>query len=321
MSADGYRWWYVDAISDDGRHALTFIAFVGSVFSPYYAWARQRGATAAEAHPAINLALYGRPSRWCMTERDADSLSRAREQLVIGPSRVERHDDRLEVHVDEIGMPIPRRVRGRLDIALPDAFPPPRRIDAAGRHHWQPIAPRTRIEVRMSSPRLHWQGEAYVDANHGVVPLERTFDRWEWSRWHGADGSTDILYDVIEHAAAPVRRSYRIDAGGAFGELGETSRRETELPATRWWRIPRSLRMPPGARLVSVETLEDTPFYARSRCGIEHDGRRVECLQESLRLGRFDHPVTRCLLPFRMPRLGRGPAEPSALPCVGEPRR
>ena len=30
----GYAWWYVDALSDDGRHGLTVIAFVGSVFSP-----------------------------------------------------------------------------------------------------------------------------------------------------------------------------------------------------------------------------------------------------------------------------------------------
>jgi carotenoid 1,2-hydratase len=32
----GYSWWYVDAISDDGQHGLTIIAFLGSVFSPYY---------------------------------------------------------------------------------------------------------------------------------------------------------------------------------------------------------------------------------------------------------------------------------------------
>ena len=38
----GYAWWYVDALSDDGQHGLTIIAFIGSVFSPYYAWARAR---------------------------------------------------------------------------------------------------------------------------------------------------------------------------------------------------------------------------------------------------------------------------------------
>ena len=30
----GYLWWYVDGISDDGKHGITIIAFVGSVFSP-----------------------------------------------------------------------------------------------------------------------------------------------------------------------------------------------------------------------------------------------------------------------------------------------
>jgi carotenoid 1,2-hydratase len=36
VPAGGYSWWYVDAISDDGRYGLTVIAFIGSVFSPYY---------------------------------------------------------------------------------------------------------------------------------------------------------------------------------------------------------------------------------------------------------------------------------------------
>ena len=39
----GYRWWYFDALSDDGTHGLSIIAFVGSVFSPYYARARRKG--------------------------------------------------------------------------------------------------------------------------------------------------------------------------------------------------------------------------------------------------------------------------------------
>ena len=53
----GYAWWYVDAFSDDGRFGLTIIAFVGSVFSPYYAW---RGRRDPLDHCAINVALYGR---------------------------------------------------------------------------------------------------------------------------------------------------------------------------------------------------------------------------------------------------------------------
>ena len=40
VPSGGYRWWYLDGLSDDGRHGLTIIGFVGSVFSPYYARAR-----------------------------------------------------------------------------------------------------------------------------------------------------------------------------------------------------------------------------------------------------------------------------------------
>src|SRR3954447_922122 len=50
----GYAWWYLDALSDDGRHGLTVIAFVGSVFSPYYALARRRGAGDPHDHCAAD---------------------------------------------------------------------------------------------------------------------------------------------------------------------------------------------------------------------------------------------------------------------------
>ena len=72
LAAGGYIWWYLDALSDDEAHALTLIAFVGSVFSPYYAWARQRGAADPVNHCALNVGLYGRrAARWSMTERPA----------------------------------------------------------------------------------------------------------------------------------------------------------------------------------------------------------------------------------------------------------
>ena len=38
----GYSWWYLDALSDDGHYGITIIAFIGSVFSPYYAAHRHR---------------------------------------------------------------------------------------------------------------------------------------------------------------------------------------------------------------------------------------------------------------------------------------
>ena len=83
----GYAWWYLDALSDDGRHGLTLIAFVGSVFSPYYAWARRRGPVDPSNHCAINVALYGvAGKRWAMTERDRPALQRSTERLAVGRS-------------------------------------------------------------------------------------------------------------------------------------------------------------------------------------------------------------------------------------------
>ncbi len=75
----GYAWWYLDALSDDGAHGLTIIAFIGSVFSPYYAWARRHGPADPANHCALNVALYGpRGKRWCMTERGAGRSAAAR---------------------------------------------------------------------------------------------------------------------------------------------------------------------------------------------------------------------------------------------------
>jgi hypothetical protein len=73
----GYIWWYLDAVSDDGKYGLTLIAFIGSVFSPYYAWSGWKNPF---NHCAINVALYrldGAGGRWAMTERRADQLDRS----------------------------------------------------------------------------------------------------------------------------------------------------------------------------------------------------------------------------------------------------
>ena len=85
----GYLWWYVDAISDDGEYGLSIIAFVGSVFSPYYALARSRtgGLADPENHCALNVALYGKGGkRWTMTERGRTHTTRNAQHFQIGPS-------------------------------------------------------------------------------------------------------------------------------------------------------------------------------------------------------------------------------------------
>src|SRR5262245_60316423 len=83
----GYAWWYLDALSDDRRHALTLILFIGSVFSPYYFVSRKRKSGGPYDHCAVNLALYGPPQpRWAFTEYTAKHAQATRDTLAIGDS-------------------------------------------------------------------------------------------------------------------------------------------------------------------------------------------------------------------------------------------
>ncbi|HRI51818.1 MAG TPA: carotenoid 1,2-hydratase, partial [Pseudomonadota bacterium] len=84
------------------------MAFVGSVFSPYYAWAGRRDPL---DHAAVNVALYRRGGgRWTLTERGRGDLQRTADSLQVGPSALWRDGDALQVAVNERGWPIPRRV-------------------------------------------------------------------------------------------------------------------------------------------------------------------------------------------------------------------
>ncbi|MBX9727400.1 MAG: hydratase, partial [Sphingopyxis sp.] len=89
----GYRWWYVDAISDDGAYGLTIIGFIGSVFSPYY---RKSGRPQPTDHSCLNISLYGRRgARWVMTERGSADTHQSTDALAIGPSAMRWDRDRL----------------------------------------------------------------------------------------------------------------------------------------------------------------------------------------------------------------------------------
>jgi len=71
------------------------------------------------------------------------------------------------------------------------------------------------------------------------------------------------------------------------------------------WRIARATRCEAGGTARAVETLEDTPFYARSLVATRLLGEDVVAMHESLSLRRFDTRWVQALLPFRMPRNAR----------------
>lgn len=275
------------------------IAFIGSVFSPYYAAARRLGRGDPENFCAVNVAVY-EPARkyWALTERTRHDLARGPTTLAIGPSRLTCGADELVIDVDEVTVPVPHRIRGRIRVAYSPIETAVMKLDANGRHRWRPIAPYARVTVELEKPRINWEGSGYLDMNAGDEPLEDAFVRWDWARTHTPSGTT-ILYDVTRRdgSTASLAKTFGLAGAATVAELPETA----VLPLTHW-RVERGIRCDAGQRPRVVKTLEDTPFYARSLVETHLGGQPVTALHESLSLDRVANPVVRFMLPFRMPR-------------------
>jgi carotenoid 1,2-hydratase len=285
-------------MSDDGQHGITLIAFVGSVFSPYYAWARRRGRGQAENHCALNVAIYSPgQGRWAMTERGARHCARSARQFSIGPSQLRWEGDCLSIDIDEVGVPIPRRIRGRIKLWPEQLFGFSTPLDAAGRHRWGPLAPAARIEVDLASPDLKWSGRAYLDSNEGDEPVEQGFHTWDWSRARMRDGSTLVFYDMQAPGQADRLLSLRFTPQGAVEPVAAPP--VQALPKTAW-RIARRMRSAQPVRV--QEQLEDTPFYQRALLQFDYAGEPLLAFHETLSVPRLVSPVVQAMLPWRMPR-------------------
>jgi carotenoid 1,2-hydratase len=295
----GYQWWYVDAIGDDGQFGLTIIGFIGSVFSPYY---NKSGREDPTDHSCINVALYGpKNARWVMTERGMEQTEQQPDTFRVGPSAMRWDNDRLIIDIDErdsrVGIPWRRRVKGKVVIHPEMLNQRSFKLDPEGKHNWHPIAPRARVEMQMEHPEISWKGSAYVDSNHGSEPIEHGFQHWHWSRAHvGKDVA--VTYEGLRRDGSYFASALRFDSNG------ESTEREllpvSPLPRT-FWGVKRQTRADHGIAKIR-KTWEDTPFYCRSALDMQIEGEKVVAIQESISLDRLINPVVQWLLPFRMPR-------------------
>ncbi len=286
-------------MSDDGDYGFTLIAFVGSVFSPYYFKARRMRPTDPREHCAINIALYGKKRRWTMTERRRSELRLRSDEFRLGPSRLRwNSDDTLSMDLSEVGTPTPWPVRGEVHLKPQyineRGFP----LDDAGRHNWRPIAPNASIEVKLTQPRLHWSGHAYFDRNWGAEPLETGFISWDWSR-AAVGKDTVILYDMVRRDRSTHVIGLRFDEHGHLNHF--TPPEPVALSRSPWWRMPRATSSDPGFSPSVIKTLEDTPFYVRSVVATQVEYQCLRAVHESLSLDRFRSAWVQRLLPYRMP--------------------
>lgn len=298
MAPGGYAWWYVDALSDDGRHGLAIIAFIGSVFSPYYAAARRRGTADPSDHVAFNVALYGPGARWSMTERSASALACRPDFIRIGLSSISCGPGRIDIAIDEWAVPIPRRLRGRVSIETGPVFHQQHRLDATGGHLWRPVAPFARVHAVFDAPQLQWRGHAYVDSNRGDEPLENAFRYWTWSRARAEDRTT-VFYDVERRDGSRQGLALALTADGKTSAIEPPPVRD--LPSGLWG-VRRNVRSQEAPSAMSA--FEDAPFYTRTSTGTVVDGQVCPTVCESVDLDRFASRWVQMLLPFRMPRRG-----------------
>jgi carotenoid 1,2-hydratase len=157
------------------------------------------------------------------------------------------------------------------------------------------------VEVDLTRPSgLRWSGKGYLDSNEGDRPLERDFTTWDWSRVNLRRGAA-ILYDARHHGGGAGRLiAIRCDPSGRVEDVEPPP--AVPLPRSTLWRVARGTRADPGHRAEIVETLEDSPFYARSVLRTRLLGEPAIGVHESLSLDRFTAPLVQLMVPFRMPR-------------------
>lgn len=248
----------------------------------------------------MNIVLYQpRGGRWAMTERGADKLSRSVRHLQIGNSVMRWENGQLTAEIDEIGVPVPRRIRGHLTLTPLTVNSTQFQLDGGGRHRWQPIAPLAHIEVEFQNPKLSWRGNAYFDTNDGDAPLAADFRSWHWSRTNDKSAKT-IFYNAKRRDGTGLVLGLEVQAGGKLAPIAPPP--EHLLPNTVW-RVARSAHSDAEYKPKVLKTLEDAPFYNRSIIRAQADGKIFEAVHESLDLDRFNKPWVKLLLPFRMPRI------------------
>lgn len=300
----------MDAVSDCGQFALTIIAFIGSVFSPYYHWSGRRQ---PENHVAFNVALYGPQGNiWCMTERGHGSLERGPQHLRIGPSTMAMQNGRLVIDFSEMALPwpgqrlLPRLVSGRVELVADISGNRQFDLDKDGHHVWHPQMPKARATITCDAlPGGGWHGPAYHDMNFGSRPIERDFIGWDWARSIGGAGDdTIILYDSMPRLG-PARRL-------ALRYSGQTASETTNIPNRQmlprgFWGVRSGIACDADHAPGLVTRLEDSPFYTRACIETSLHGQRLSMVHETLDCRRLSNPLVRLMLPFRMPRRDRYP--------------
>ncbi len=284
----------MDALSDCGTRAVSVIAFIGSVFSPWYAWSGRRN---PDNHVCINVVTYGPGGRFCMTDRGQSALRQSPHSLQVGPSSLRWTGRALQIDVDECGAP-PHfgRLRGRITLTPAALSHVDMALTPDGAHIWRPFAPVADVEVDLEGAR--WHGHGYFDANFGIRALEADFAFWTWGRFPTTDGAT-CFYDATRRDGTELAQAVRFGRDGTARAVAAPPR--ASLPRSLW-AVRRETRCEPGHRPRQALAMLDAPFYTRSAVTTRIGDEDCTGVHEALDLTRFRSPLLKPMLAVRVPR-------------------
>ncbi|MGR3494478.1 carotenoid 1,2-hydratase [Citreimonas sp.] len=283
-------------MSDCGTRALSVIGFIGSVFSPWYAWSGRRD---PENHVCLNVATYGPGGRFAMTDRGRAALRQDPRRIDIGPSSMTWERGALVIDVNEIGgPPLFGRIRGRIRVTPGAITGVELPLTQDGAHVWRPFAPSARVACTLEAPGWQWRGHGYFDANFGTRALEADFDRWTWGRFPAMGGAT-CFYDARRRDGSTLAAGFHFDAGGRAHAIALPPQHRIRRSL---WAVRRETRGDAGSAPRQVMGMLDAPFYTRSMVQTVLDGERTVGVHEALDLRRFRSRLVKPMLACRVPR-------------------
>ena len=271
------------------------IAFIGSVFSPWYGWS---GRGDPDDHVCVNVAMSGPGARWTMTDRGRAALRQTETTIAMGPSSLRWEDGRLVIDLDERAAPHGTRVRGRVTIAprgITDIEVP---LKPDGSHVWRPLAPASDITVEIDRPGWSWSGHGYLDSNFGTAPLEEDFGYWHWGRFPVPDGRV-IFYESELRDGTETRVALHFSDDGAVRAIDPPPLQS--FPRSGWG-LRRETRCDAGSTPRAIRSMVSAPFYQRAVVETTIHGHRTEGVWEAFDGDRFAAWWIKPMLALKVPR-------------------
>lgn len=293
---NGYGWWYMDGLSDDGTKAVSVIAFIGSVFSPWYSWSGRKN---PHDFCSINIVTYGKGGRWTMTERRERHVQITKNSFKVGPSKLEWDGKKLVLEFSEITIPHLDKIEGSITLTPESVNDLEVLLKPDGTHVWRPFSPISRLDIKTNKKGWNWQGNAYLDGNFGTRALEQDFNYWTWSRLPFKDKCLTFYdADLVDGSNTNIALSFKKD-----GTVEQVEAPPLQPITKTKWLLKRVARSDKEFSPYQSKALLDAPFYSRSELVTQIFKEKTTGVHETLNMKRFTNPFIKPLLCAKIPRI------------------